>query len=126
MKYFSIEYVLKLHDKLIKATGGASEIRDIELLKSSMENSKSTFAGKDLYPTIEDKCANICYSMISNHAFVDGNKRIGIYVMLVLLEYNGIRLEFGQEELIKLGLGIAEGHIKQEEIICWIKDHHNK
>lgn len=126
MKYISIEYVLKLHYKLIKTTGGSSEIRDIELLKSSIENSKSTFEGKDLYPTIEDKCANICYSMISNHAFVDGNKRIGIYVMLVLLEYNGIRLEFSQEELIKLGLGVAEGHIKQEEIICWIRNHHNK
>lgn len=126
MKYISFEYVLKLHDKLIKATGGSSEIRDVELLKSSMENSKSTFEGKDLYPTIEDKCANICYSMINNHAFIDGNKRIGIYVMLVLLEYNGIRLEFSQDELIKLGLGIAEGHIKQEEIICWIRNHYDK
>ena len=103
MKYISIEYVLKLHKKLIAATGGSSELRDIELLKSSIENSKSTFNGEDLYPTLEDKCANICYSMINNHSFVDGNKRIGIYVMLILLEYNGIKLRFTQNELISLG-----------------------
>lgn len=126
MKYISIEYVLKLHDKLISATGGSKEIRDLGLLKSAIEDSKSTFDGKDLYPTVEDKCASICYSMINNHAFVDGNKRIGIYVMLILLEYNKIKLKFTQDELINLGLGAAKGDIKQEDILYWIKNHHTK
>lgn len=123
MKYISIEYVLKLHEKLIKATGGSIELRDMELLKSAIENSKATFSGEDLYPKIEDKCANICYSLISNHAFVDGNKRIGIYVMLVLLEYNGFKLGFTQNELVDLGLGIAKGEYKQDYIALWIKRH---
>lgn len=126
MKYISIEYVLKLHSKLIETTGGSSELRDMELLKSSIENSKSTFNGQNLYPTIEDKCANICYSMVNNHPFVDGNKRIGLYVMLILLEYNGIKLKFTQNELINLGLGIAKGDFKQEYIISWIKTHYAK
>lgn len=123
MKYIPINYILKLHEKLISATGGSHGIRDIKLLKSSIENSKSTFAGEELYPSIEDKCGNICYSIISNHAFIDGNKRIGIYVMLVLLEYNGLKLSFSQNELINLGLGIAKGELKQKEILKWIEDH---
>jgi death on curing protein len=123
MKYISIDYILKLHKKLILATGGSDGVRDIELLKSAVENSKSTFGGEELYPSIEDKCVNICYSIINNHAFIDGNKRIGIYVMLVLLEYNGIELSYSQSELINLGLGIAKGELKQEDIHEWINNH---
>ena len=94
MEYITIEYILKLHKKMIDATGGLDGIRNIELLKLAVENSKVTFGGTDLYPMVEDKCASVCYSIISNHAFIDGNKRIGLYVMLILLEYNGIRIIF--------------------------------
>lgn len=110
MRYVTIDYIMKLHKKMIDATGGLDGIRDIELLKSAVENAKATFGGTDLYPTVEDKCASICYSIINNHAFVDGNKRVGLYVMLVLLEYNSIRLTFSQEELINLGFDIAKGY----------------
>lgn len=123
MKYISIEYVLKLHLKMIEATGGSHGTRDIELLKSAIENSKSTFGGQELYPSTEDKCANICHNIINNHTFIDGNKRIGIYVMLVLLEYNGIKLKFTQSELIDLGLSIATGEAKQGNILKWIEGH---
>ena len=125
MKYISIDYILKLHEKLIIATGGSRGIRDIELLESAIENSKATFAGEDLYKSNEEKCCSICYSIVNNHAFIDGNKRIGIYVMLVLLEYNGIKLSFTQKELIDLGLGIATGELKQENVLAWIKNHKN-
>lgn len=125
MRYISIDYILKLHEKLILATGGSNGIRDIELLKSAVENSKSTFASEDLYKSVEEKCSNICYSIISNHAFIDGNKRIGIYVMLILLEYNSIKLFFTQKELIDLGLGVAKGELKQNNILDWIKNHKN-
>jgi death-on-curing protein len=114
---------LKLHKKMINATGGLGGIRDIELLKSAVENSKSTFGGVDLYPTVEDKCASICYSIINNHAFIDGNKRLGLYVMLVLLEYNGIQLNYCQNELINLGFDIAKGLLKQQDIVLWIDNH---
>ena len=123
MKYISIDYILKLHEKLILATGGSYGVRNIELLKSAIENSKATFAGEDLYKSYEEKCSNICFGIISNHAFIDGNKRIGIYVMLMLLEYNGIRITFAQKELIDLGLNIAKGEMKQDSIFNWIKNH---
>ncbi len=64
--------------------------------------------------------------MTNNHAFVDGNKRIGIYVMLILLDYNGTKLDFTQDELINLGLGIAKGEIDQDHIVSWIKNHKTK
>ena len=86
MKYITINYIIKLHEKLIRATGGSSGIRDIGLLESAIENSKATFSGEDLYKSIEEKCSNICYSIISNHAFIDGNKRIGVSVMILLLK----------------------------------------
>ncbi|MGH4049817.1 MAG: type II toxin-antitoxin system death-on-curing family toxin [Clostridium sp.] len=92
-------------------------------MKSSIENSKVTFGGEDLYKTIEEKCSNICYCIINNHTFIDGNKRAGIYVMLILLEYNQIKLSFTQKELIDLGLGVAKGEVKQENITQWIKSH---
>ena len=123
MEYITIEYILKLHKKMIDATGGLDGIRNIELLKLAVENSKVTFGGTDLYPMVEDKCASVCYSIISNHAFIDGNKRIGLYVMLILLEYNGIRIIFSQEELIDLGLDIAKGKLKQQDIVKWISSH---
>ncbi|KOC31710.1 type II toxin-antitoxin system death-on-curing family toxin [Clostridium botulinum] len=123
MKYISVEYILKLHTKLILATGGSDGIRDIDLLKSALQNSKATFGGIDLYPSIQEKCASICYSIINNHAFIDGNKRIGLYVMLILLEYNNIKLEYSQNELVELGLGIAKGEINQQSLIVWINNH---
>ena len=123
MRYISISYIIKLHEKLIKATGGSNGLRDERLLESALENSKATFDGADLYPTIEEKCTTICFSLVNNHPFVDGNKRIGVYVMLVLLEYNGIKLNFTQKELVDLGLGIATGELKQNDILNWIKNH---
>lgn len=123
MKYIDINYILKLHEKLIASTGGSDGLRDEKLLESALENSKSTFDGIDLYPTIEEKCTTICYSLVNNHPFIDGNKRIGVYVMLVLLEYNDIKLNFTQQELVDLGLGIAKGDLNQDDVLSWIKTH---
>lgn len=123
MKYIDVNYIIKLHEKLIESTGGSNGLRDEKLLDSALKNSKATFDGIELYPTIEEKCTNICYNLVNNHPFIDGNKRIGVYVMLVLLEYNGIKLSFKQQELIDLGLGIAKGELKQGEILKWIKSH---
>lgn len=121
MRHITIEYILKLHDKMIATTGGSSGIKDIGLLDSAINNSMATFDGQDLYPTIEEKCAITCFSIINNHPFVDGNKRTGLYAMLILLEYNNIKLKFIQEDLIDLGLGIASGKYNQEYIFEWIK-----
>lgn len=123
MKHVSIIQVLQLHTKMIQATGGVDRVRDQTLLESALYNALSTFDGKELYPTIEDKCANICFSLIKNHPFIDGNKRIGLFIMLILLEYNNVILRYDQSELVNIGLGIADGSLNQEYIINWIKKH---
>ena len=95
--------VILLHEMMFKTTGGASGIRDMAALESALYHSYATFNGKDLYPTIEEKAGRQAYGIIRNHSFIDGNKRTGLFVMLVFLELNGIKLKFSQSELVKLG-----------------------
>lgn len=108
---------------MIEETGGSFGIRDENLLNSALNGVFQTFDGKDLYHTKEEKGAMLGYTLISNHAFVDGNKRIGVYVMLTFLEVNGIRIKCTDRELIELGLGVAAGEIKYEALLDWILDH---
>lgn len=117
------ERVKLLYKLMVEATGGSFGIRDENLLDSALEGIFQTFDGKELYPTKEEKGAMLGYSLISNHAFVDGNKRIGVYVMLTFLEVNGIRIECTDDELIELGLGVAAGEISYEELLDWILNH---
>ncbi|MEL7632906.1 type II toxin-antitoxin system death-on-curing family toxin [Sporomusa sphaeroides] len=79
--------------------------------------------GNDLYETVEEKIAATAYSLVSNHGFVDGNKRIGIAAMLLLLQLNGYKLQYSQQELIDLGLGLAAGNLDENDIQRWIKAH---
>ena len=120
---FSVEKVKLLHQLMAQATGGSVGIRDEGLLDSASESAFATFGGEELYPSKEEKAAKICFSLVSNHAFVDGNKRIGVYVMLSFLELNGIRIEASDADVIRLGLSVADGSMKYEEILEWIKNH---
>ena len=108
---------------MAQATGGSVGVRDEGLLDSASESAFATFGGEELYPSKEEKAAKICFSLVSNHAFVDGNKRIGVYVMLSFLELNGIRIEASDADVIRLGLSVADGSMKYEEILEWIKNH---
>ncbi len=120
---FGRDKVLLLHQLMIAETGGSADVRDLGLLDSALESAYATFDGKELYPTKEEKAARIGYSLISNHAFVDGNKRIGIYVMFTFLEVNGIRLEATNDEVATVGLGIASGEMSHDDLLEWIKSH---
>lgn len=120
---FSKEKVKLLHQLMAEATGGSVGVRDEGLLDSAIENAFATFGGEELYPSKEEKAASLAYSLISDHAFVDGNKRIGVYVMLSFLELNGIRIEASDDDVIKLGLGTADGSMKRDEILAWIVEH---
>ena len=120
---FSVEKVKLLHQLMAQATGGSVGVRDEGLLDSESESAFATFGGEELYPSKEEKAAKICFSLVSNHAFVDGNKRIGVYVMLSFLELNGIRIEASDADVIRLGLSVADGSMKYEEILEWIKNH---
>ena len=118
-----IEQVLSLHEMMSKATGGATGLCDIGTLESALYHAYASFDGKDLYPTLEEKAARQVYGIIHNHPFLDGNKRTGLFVMLVFLELNDIKLHFSQFELVELGLGIAAGKINSKQITQWIIKH---
>ena len=120
---FSKEKVLLLHQIIAEATGGSEGIRDEGLLESALEAAYAGFDGQDFYPTKEEKGARLGFALISNHAFVDGNKRIGVYVMLSFLEMNGIRIRCTDEELVKVGLSVADGSMTYETLLQWVLEH---
>ena len=123
MTKFSIDKVLLLHQYIAAETGGSVGLRDEGLLESALEGVFATFEGKELYPTKEEKAARIGASLVSNHAFLDGNKRIGMYVMLTFLEVNGIRVECTDEDIVRAGLSLAEGSMDYEKLLDWIREH---
>ncbi len=98
-------------------------MRDEGLLESALETAFSSFGGQEFYPTKEEKGARLGYNLISNHAFADGNKRIGVYVMLTFLEVNGIRLDCTNEEVVEIGLGVADGSMDYEMLLHWVREH---
>ena len=120
---FSKDKVLLLHKLLAEATGGSVGVRDDALLDSALESAFAGFGEKEFYPTKEEKGARLGFALISNHAFIDGNKRIGVYVMLSFLEINGIRIICTDEEIVKIGLSVADGSMKYEELLQWVLDH---
>ena len=123
---FSSDKVLLLHKLMAEETGGSPEIRDEGLLDSALRSAFQTFGGEELYPTKEEKAARIGYSLISNHAFVDGNKRIGMYIMLMFLEVNGIKIDPTNDEVKNAGKAIARGDMDYEQLLEWIRSHEKK
>lgn len=120
---FSKDKVLLLHKLIAEETGGSIGVRDEALLESALENAFAGFDGHEFYPSKEEKGARLAYTLISDHAFVDGNKRIGMYVMLTFLEINGIHMNCTNDDIVKAGLAVASGAMSYEELLQWVRDH---
>ncbi|MDY6367336.1 MAG: type II toxin-antitoxin system death-on-curing family toxin [Clostridia bacterium] len=120
---FDRDKVLLLQQLIIESSGGTAGIRDFSLLDSALNACFQTFGNVELYPSKEEKGARLGFNLVSNHAFVDGNKRIGVLVMLSFLELNGIKLHFTDEELISVGLSLADGSMKYDGLLSWINAH---
>lgn len=123
MIQFSTEKVKLLHQLIAQETGGSIGLRDEGLLESALEGAFATFGGEDLYPTKEEKGARLGYALISNHAFVDGNKRVGMYVMLTFLEVNGVRLDCTNREVADTGLAVAAEQMDYDALLEWVRAH---
>ena len=120
---FSKDKVLLLHKLIAQETGGSIGVRDEGLLESALEAAFSGFGDEEFYPTKEEKGARLGYNLISNHAFVDGNKRIGMYVMLTFLEVNGIHMDCTNDDVAETGLSVASGKMDYDALLQWVKDH---
>lgn len=123
MIFLTVDEIIEFHSKLVSRTGGSDGVRDRGLVESAVYNTSSGFGDEEFYPTLEEKSARLMYSLVNNHAFVDGNKRIGVFVMLVTLKINGIELVYSQKELVDLGLKTADGTLNYEDIFKWINKH---
>ena len=115
--------ILLLHEQLIAETGGSSGLRDEGMLDSALNTPFQTFAGKDVYPSLQQKAARLCFGLVKNHPFVDGNKRIGAHIMLVFLALNGIELQHTQAELSEVILQLAAGTLQSTDLLDWILSH---
>ncbi len=115
--------ILLLHNQLISETGGSSGLRDESLLDSALNAPFQTFDGEDVYPSLQQKAARLCFSLVKNHPFIDGNKRIGAHAMLVFLALNGIDLQYSQEEFSDIIIQLAAGEIELTDLLHWILIH---
>lgn len=123
MKRLTIHQVLLLHSELVHETGGEDGLRDEGLLDAALNAPFASFGGIDVYPSIQQKAARLCFGLVNNHAFIDGNKRIGAHVMLMFLALNGVELVYTQEELVQIILNIAAGSTTFDELLIWLLDH---
>lgn len=123
MKKLTVEYIIKAHSLLIAQTGGSDGIRDVALIDSAVNTPFHTFGGRYLYPSIEMKAAMLGFSLVKNHPFIDGNKRIGVLAMIMFLEINGYVLNYTDEELAVLGFSLADGSINYDMLLKWILAH---
>lgn len=113
--------ILTLYKIMVDNTGGTIGIRDTSLLESALNAPFQTFGDEELYPSIIEKASRLCYGLIKNHPFIDGNKRIGVYAMLVFLELNNFNLNFSDEEIINIALKTADSTYSYEDILGILK-----
>ena len=123
MVKFSREKVLLLHQLIAQKTGGEVGLRDQALLDAALASAFAGMADREFYPSKPEKAAKLGFDLISNHAFLDGNKRIGMYVMLTFLEANGVALEATDEDVTEAGLGVASVAWTYEKLLVWVKEH---
>ena len=114
--------ILSLYKLMTIETGGTVGIREESLLESAIDAPFQTFMGLELYPTLIEKAARLGYGLVANHPFVDGNKRIGVFSMLVFLDVNGYNVLVSEDELVKLTLKLADGSYKYEELLEILKE----
>ena len=121
MKRLSKDQILALHRQLCDATGGGQGVRDDGLLDAAIDAPDAGFGGVEIYPSVAAKAARLAFGLVSNHPFVDGNKRIGVLAMLVTLRGNGVAVPTTDDDLITLGMGLAESRLTTEDVISWVE-----
>ena len=123
MDSLSRDAVLTLHRDIIETSGGSDGVRDYSGLESAIAQPRMTFGGQDLYPTVGEKAAALCFSLIQNHPFVDGNKRVGHFAMEKFLIENGYIIDAPVDTQEQLILGIASGDVSREQLVEWLTAH---
>ena len=120
---FTIQDIYAFHTQLEEAFILSSGVRDENLLASAVNTPFQTFMGNDLYPTIYDKAAQLCYGIVKNHPFTDGNKRTALHSMYVYLIINGFDITASQQEVEDLIINVAAGKMTNVELTQWLREN---
>ena len=123
MIVLSKQQILLLHSQLISGTGGSDGLREVGLLESAINSPFQQFGNEDLYPTIQQKASRLCFGLVNNHPFIDGNKRIGAHAMLTFLEINGVEMQYTNKELSDIFLAIADNQVHYDDLLSWLIEH---
>ena len=124
--YLSLDQVLALHKAQIDEYGGAHGLREKGGLESALARPQMTFGGEDLYPDVADKAASLWHSLVMNHPFIDGNKRIGAMAAEFFLGLNGVDLHSTDDELVTVTLATARGEMSAEALAIWIRQRSSR
>jgi death-on-curing protein len=123
IRYLSVEQVFDLHSRVLEQSGGLAGVRDLAGLESAAAQPQMAFGGQELYPTLADKAAALGFSLISNHPFLDGNKRIAHAAMEAFLVLNGYELAAAVDEQEQVILRVAAGAMEREDFTAWVHSH---
>lgn len=123
MIWITADDAISVHSRVIQISGGIDGIRDRAGLEAAISAPLQSFGGRDLFPTVIEKIARIGYGVAANHAFLDGNKRIGAMLTQLLLKWNGFRLELQSGELAEMFISIAAGSSDESALLQWIQTH---
>lgn len=123
MRYLTLSEVLELHRRIIQRSGGSLGIRDLNAIESALAQPRMTFGGEDLYATIVEKASAVGFSLIQNHPFIDGNKRIGHAAIETFLVLNGFEISAPVNEQEQIILSVASGTMERAEFLEWLRIH---
>jgi len=123
MRLLWLGEVVELHRLIIEESGGSPGLRDLGALESAVAQPRMTFDNEDLYSTVEEKAAALCFSLVSNHPFVDGNKRLGHAAMETFLLLNGLEIVAPVDEAEQLMLALASGTMSRQQLVQWLREH---
>ncbi len=123
MQLLTLEQVLKLHKRVIEQSGGAMGVRNQEGLESALAQPRMSYADQELYPTLIEKVAALGFSLINNHPFIDGNKRIGHAALEVTLLMNGYEIQADVDSQEAVILAVAASKMNRQDFLEWLQDH---
>ena len=122
-RFLSVDNILRIHQDQIEKYGGSAGVRDMTLVESAAAAPSASFGGQLLHADLFEMAGALLFALVQNHAFVDGNKRVGTAAALVFLKVNGIEIQNREPELSDLVLGVAKGQVRRNEVASYFRKH---
>ena len=121
--YLTVGQVEQLHESVLRRSGGGAGVRDRGGIEAAVAQPQQTFGGADLYPSLAAKAGTLAFTLVMNHPFIDGNKRIGHAAMEAFLMLNGYEIAADVDEQERLFLQLAAGDLSRDALITWVETH---